>query len=315
MRLFRSYLDLPDSARGSVTVLGNFDGVHRGHQSVIACGAGIARDMGVSLAVLTFEPHPRSVFRPADRPFRLTPFRIKERQLEALGIDSLVVCHFDESFQQRSADNFVGEILASSLECRHVVTGTGFRFGHRRAGDLDLLARQGRICGFGVTGVGMELDETGKVLSSTRVREALAAGRPREAAYVLGRAWEIEGRVEAGNRLGRTLGFPTANLSLGEYVRPAFGAYAVRAGIDAGLSTCWHDGVANLGCRPTVAGTEERLEVHLFAFDDDLYGRHLRVQLIEFLRPEQRFESLEALKRQITLDLEAARTALRVSGA
>ncbi len=310
MRLFRSYLQLPDSVRGSVAVLGNFDGLHRGHQGVLGTGAALARELGAPLAVLTFEPHPRSVFRPDDAPFRLTPLRIKERQLEALGLDVLVIAHFDASFFHRSAESFVSEVLAGGLSVRHVVAGESFRFGHGRAGDMALLGRLGREHGFGATGVGLMLDEAGRALSSTRVRQALIEGRPREAAAVLGRAWEIEGRVEVGARLGHTLGFPTANLHLGEYLRPALGAYAVRAGIDAGLATQWHDGVANLGRRPTVGGLDERLEVHLFDVSEDLYGRHLRVQLIEYLRPEQRFAGLDALKSQIILDAANARRIL-----
>lgn len=310
MRLYRSYLQLPETAQASVTVLGNFDGLHRGHQAVIGRGAAIARSLGAPLAVLTFEPHPRSVFRPADPPFRLTPFRIKERQLEALGVDILIVCHFDEGLVLRTAESFAADVLAGGLGTLHVVAGDQFRFGHRRQGDMELLARLGAGLGFGVTSVGLELDETGRPLSSTRMRDALIAGRPREAAVVLGRAWEIEGRVETGDRLGRTLGFPTANLCVGEYLRPALGVYAVRAGVDAGLATVWRDGVANLGRRPTVEGVDERLEVHLFDVDEDLYGKHLRVQLIEFLRPERRFDGLDALKAQIAVDAETARRVL-----
>ena len=310
MRIFRSYLQLPDSARGAVVVLGNFDGLHRGHQGVIGRARAITEAAGLPLAVLTFEPHPRSVFRPDGAPFRLTPFRIKERQLEALGVDILVVAHFDEAFLHRDADNFVSEVLVGGLAARHVVAGADFHFGHRRGGSMESLARAGRERDFAVSAIGLIPDHTGAVLSSSRIRAALVEGRPRDAAFVLGRAWEIEGRVEPGARLGRTLGFPTANLHLGEYLRPRLGVYAVRAGIDTGLATRWHDGVANLGRRPTVDGEDERLEVHLFDYAEDLYGRHLRVQLIDFLRPEQRFDGLDALKAQITLDVVAAKAAL-----
>ena len=295
-------------------VLGNFDGLHLGHQAVIEQGASIACGLGAPLAVLTFEPHPRTVFRPHDAAFRLTPFRTRERQFEAMGIDLLVIAHFDAAFLHRSAENFITEILVGSLAVRHVVTGDGFRFGHQRNGDLALLARFGETHGFGVTSTGLRRDDTGRTLSSTRLREALIAGQPREAARVLGRPWEIEGRVELGDQRGRTIGFPTANLLVGEYLRPALGAYAVRAGVDAGLNTVWHDGVANLGRRPTVAGTDDRLEVHLFDVNENLYGKHLRVQLIEFLRPERRFDGLDALKQQIVLDSEAARQALNDRG-
>ena len=311
MRIFRSYLQLPDSARGAVVVLGNFDGVHRGHQEVIGRGRALADGLGLGLAVLTFEPHPRTVFRPDGAPFRLTPFRIKERQLEALGVDSLVVAHFDEAFLARDAGNFVAEVLVGGLAARHVVAGADFHFGHRRGGSMEMLAREGEAHGFAVTAVSLVPDATGAVLSSSRIRTALVEGRPRDAAFVLGRAWEVEGRVEPGARIGRTLGFPTANLYLGDYLRPRLGVYAVRAGIDSGLSTVWHDGVANLGRRPTVGGEDERLEVHLFDCSQDLYGRHLRVQLIDFLRPEHRFPSLDALKAQIGVDVGTAKAALR----
>ena len=311
MRIFRSYLQLPDSARGAVVVLGNFDGLHRGHQEVIGRGRALAAAAGLPLAVLTFEPHPRSVFRPDGAPFRLTPFRIKERQLEAFGVDILVVAHFDEAFLHRDAGNFVSEILVGGLAARHIVAGADFHFGHRRGGSMEFLAHEGAKHGFRVEAVGLVPDHTGAVLSSTRIRTALVEGRPRDAAFVLGRAWEIEGRVEPGARLGRDLGFPTANLHLGEYLRPRLGAYAVRAGIDTGRATVWHDGVANFGRRPTVNGEDERLEAHLFDCAEDLYGRHLRVQLIEFLRPEHRFESLDALKTQIGMDVLAAKAALK----
>jgi riboflavin kinase/FMN adenylyltransferase len=296
-----------------VAVLGNFDGLHRGHQGVIARGAALARDLGAPLSVLTFEPHPRRVFRPDDPPFRLTPLRIKERQLDALGVDVLVIAHFDAAFLHRSAENFVSEVLVGGLAARHVVAGDAFRFGHGRQGDMALLARLGREHGFDVTGVGLMLDEDGVALSSTRVRKALEGGRPREAAAVLGRAWEIEGRVEVGDRLGHILGFATANLSLADYLRPALGVYAVRAGIDSGQATQWRDGVANLGRRPTLDGQDERLEVHLFDVDEDLYGRHLRVRLIDYLRPERRFATLEALKAQIAVDVGRARDLLAAS--
>ncbi len=310
MRLFRHTGDLPTDARGAVVALGNFDGVHRGHRAVIGEAQRIAARLGAPSAVLTFEPHPRSVFRPDEPPFRLTPFRVKARHVEALGVDLLFVLHFDEAFQHKSAEAFVTEDLVAGLGARHAVCGPDFVFGHGRAGTVARLSAMGAAFGFGVTAVPPVLDEGGVIFSSTRVREALAAGRPREAAHVLGADWEIEGRVEHGDKRGRTIGFPTANLSLGDYQRPAFGVYAVRAGVDEGVGTVWRDGVANLGRRPTVGGLAERLEVHLFDFSGDLYDRHLRVRLVEFLRPEMKFDGLDALKARIALDAEAARKAL-----
>jgi len=310
LRLFRHTDDLPGDARGAVMALGNFDGVHRGHQAVIGTAQRIARDLGVPAGVVTFEPHPRSVFRPDDPAFRLSPFRVKARHLEALGLDLMVVCHFDDSFLHKTAVAFIEEDLVRGLAIRHAVCGSDFLFGHLRAGDVGLLERYGGRHGFGVTAVGPVTDPRGGVYSSTRVRDALLAGNTREAAHVLGRAWEIEGRVEHGDKRGRTIGFPTANVEMGEYLRPAFGVYAVRAGVDRGADTVWHDGVANIGLRPTVGGAVERLEAHLLDFSGDLYGQHLRVQLIEHIRPERRFSGLDELKAQIARDAEAARQAL-----
>lgn len=310
LRIFRHTTDLPADARGSVVALGNFDGVHRGHRQVIGRAAEAAGAAGVPVAVLTFEPHPRRLFRPADPPFRLTPFRIKARHIEELGVDLLFVIHFDAEFSRRTAEAFVREVLVRDLGARHVVVGHDFVFGRGRGGDVGLLRRMAGEGGFEVSEVSPAADEGGGIFSSTRVRTLLAAGKPREAARLLGRPWEIEGRVEHGFQRGRTIGFPTANLDLDDYQRPAFGVYAVRAGIDQGTGTVWHGGVANLGRRPTVGGTAELLEVHLFDYSGDLYGRHLRVQLLDFLREERKFDGLDALRRQIGEDAAAARRLL-----
>jgi len=307
MKLFRHFTDLPADARGAVVALGNFDGLHRGHRIVIGTAADVAKATGAPLAVLTFEPHPRSLFRPEDAPFRLTPFRIKARHIENLGVDLLFVIHFDTAFSHKTAEEFINEVLVAGLGVSHVVAGYDFVFGHKRGGDIGLLYRKAKTLGFGVTEVKPASDVQGGVFSSTRVRDLLVEGKPREAAFVLGRPWELEGRVEHGDQRGRTIGFPTANLELGEYLRPRYGVYAVRAGVDHGPGTVWTDGVANLGKRPTVDGLRELLEVHLFDFSGDLYGKHLRVQMIDFIRPEQKFESFDALKQQILADAETAR--------
>ncbi len=314
MQIYRHYDDLPPEARGAVVAVGNFDGVHRGHQIVIAEAAAIARPLGVPLAVMSFEPHPRSVFRPDDPPFRLTPFRIRARLIAALGVDLHVVLTFDAAFSARSAEAFIDEVLVRGLGARHVVVGYDFRFGCKRAGSAEMLVEHGRYAGFGVTVVTQAADEHGGAFSSSAARDLLRAGRPRAAAEVLGRPWEIEGRVEAGDRRGRTLGFPTANVHLGEYLRPAFGVYAVRAAVDTGGPLDWHDGVANLGIRPMWRSPEPLLEVFLFGFDGDLYGRHLRVQLVEYLRGEEAFASIDALRAQMGRDCENARRALAEHG-
>jgi riboflavin kinase/FMN adenylyltransferase len=307
MRLFRHHAPLPADATGAVLALGNFDGVHRGHQTVIAAAGAAAHALGAPHGVLTFEPHPRQVFRPDDAPFRLTPLRVKARELEALGADLLFSLHFDAEFAKRSAENFVSEILVAALAVRHVVVGYDFVFGRGRAGTVDFLREMGARHGFGLDVISPVADSGTEVISSTRIREHLVAGRPDDAARLLGRAWEIDGRVEHGDARGRTIGFPTANLMLGEYLRPAAGVYAVRIGLEQGHRTEWHDGVANIGTRPTVGGTDLRLEAHLFDFSGDLYGAHLRVALVEYLRPERKFASFDELKQQIAADAVAAR--------
>jgi len=310
MQIFRHHSELPAELRGSVVAVGNFDGVHRGHQIVIADAQAVAKATGASLAVLSFEPHPRSMFRPDDAPFRLTPFRIKARLLEALEVDLHVVLHFDIEFSRQSADWFVEEVLLGGLGASHVAIGYDFCFGHRRQGNAESLLSYGRRHGFGVTVVTQASDESGGTYSSSAAREHLQAGRIREAAEILGRPWEIEGRVETGDRRGRELGYPTANLTLGDYLRPAFGVYAVRAAVDEGPELAWRDGVANVGIRPMYAVENPLMEAHLFDFDGDLYGRHLRVQLIEWLRPEMKFDSVDALIAQMDRDSEKARRVL-----
>jgi riboflavin kinase/FMN adenylyltransferase len=310
MRIFRHFNDLPGETRHAAIAVGNFDGVHRGHQAVIAEAGRIARDAGSQWGVLTFEPHPRRVFKPDTEPFRLTPFRLKVRHLEAMGVDFLVVLRFDQAFSRRAAESFVEEILVRGLAAHHVVSGYDFAFGHGRRGDSELLLGMGRQLGFGFTCVTAISDEAGDAYSSTRARRCLRDGDPEGAALVLGRLFEIEGRVARGDERGRTIGYPTANVHLGEFVCPALGVYAVKAGIDKGAGTVWHSAVANLGRRPTFGGEGIVLEAHLFDFDGDLYGRHLRVALVEYLRPEKKFDGIDKLKAQIADDSSRARQIL-----
>jgi riboflavin kinase/FMN adenylyltransferase len=309
MRVFR-HTEATGDARGAVVAAGNFDGVHLGHQAVLAETKALARAAGAPFAVLTFEPHPRVVFQPGLPPFRLTPFRAKSLVLESLGVDLLFTLHFDLALAQKSAEEFVAETLVAGLGAKAVVVGYDFVFGQKRRGTAELLKAEGAKHGFDVHVVQPVAGAGGVAYSSTQIREHLVAGRPREAAALLGRPWEIGGRVELGDKLGRTIGFPTANIALADYLRPAPGVYAVRAGIEDGAATHWHDGAANLGWRPTVGGKDLRLETHLFDFSGDLYGKHLRVALIERLRAEQRFDGLDALKAQIAIDCQNARQIL-----
>jgi riboflavin kinase / FMN adenylyltransferase len=302
-----------DHPRRSVLAIGNFDGVHQGHAALIGHARERARSEGRPIAVLTFEPHPRVVFRPGGEPFRLTPFRVKERELARLGVDLLFVQHFDMAFAAKSAGDFIDEILVGAIGAAHIVVGYNCTFGKGRRGTPEVLREAGAHGGFGVTVLDPVRREDATLYSSTQIRELLKGGNPREAAGLLGRFWEIDGRVQEGDRRGRTIGFPTANLGLGEYLHPRLGVYAVRVrgdGPDDLLAGRAADGVANLGLRPTVGGQEPRLEAHLFDLDLDLYGRHLRVALVDFIREERKFSGLDELRAQIAADAARARAIL-----
>jgi riboflavin kinase/FMN adenylyltransferase len=299
--------------RRSVLAMGNFDGVHRGHAALIGHARERACAEGRPIAVLTFEPHPRGVFRPGGEPFRLTPFRVKERELARLGVELLFVEHFDMAFAAKSAEAFIDEILVGAIGAAHIVVGYNCTFGNGRRGTPEVLRAAAVRCGFGVTVLDPVRRQDATLYSSTHIRELLKGGNPREAAGLLGRFWEIDGRVKEGDRRGRGLGFPTANLGLGEYLHPRLGVYAVRVrgdGPDDPLAGRAVDGVANLGLRPTVGGHAPRLEAHLFDLDLDLYGRHLRVALVDFIREERRFSGLDELKAQIAADAARARAIL-----
>lgn len=309
MTLYRDARSLPDAVRGGVVLLGNFDGVHRGHQAVIAAGRAVADRGGAPLGALTFEPHPRMLFVPDTAPFRLTALPAKVRLLQRHGCDFVVAQAFDRAFAGLEARAFVAEILVAGLGARHVVCGYDFTFGRQRHGHVDALADWGREFGFGVTVV-QPVTREGEIYSSTRIREALRGGHVAEAAALLGQDWEIEGEVLHGDKRGRLLGFPTANVDLGDHLVPRLGVYAVRVAEAAAGEPAWRPGVANLGRRPTVDGEKLSFEVNLFDFSGDLYGRTLRVALAAFLRPEQKFAGLDALKAQISADAEAARAIL-----
>jgi len=308
MQLFRHAG--PDAPRGAVIAIGNFDGVHVGHRAVIAEAQALARSLGAPLALLTFEPHPRSVFVPNGPPFRLTPFRAKTRLIGETGVDLLFTLRFDRAFAAKTAEEFVADLLVGRLGARWIVVGQDFTFGRGRAGNPALLRDMGARLGFGLSVLQPMAHDGAKAASASRIRDHLAAGRPRAAAELLGRDWEIEGRVRQGDRRGRELGFPTANLAIGDYLHPAPGVYAVRAGIVERGAVAWHDGVANFGNRPTFAGTDWRLETNLFDFAGDLYGRHLRVAIVDFIRPDMKFTGADELVAAMHDDAAKARAIL-----
>ena len=315
MKLFRHADDVARQVPGAVYAIGNFDGVHRGHQAVIGHAATLALAAKAPVGVLTFEPHPRSFFAPDTPPFRLTPFRAKMHRLQALGCDLAVVLHFDKALASITADAFSADLIARGLRAHSVVVGYDFVYGKGRAGTAASLAEAGERLGFAVSIVPPATTTDGIAFSSTHIRERLESGDPAGAARALGRFWEIEGRVEPGARIGRTIGFPTANIAFEDYQRPAAGIYAVQVGIEESSRSGaggidWRLGVGYVGTRPAVDGGEIKLEVNLFDFDGDLYGRHLRVRLIGWIRGDRNFDGLAALRRQIALDAAEARALL-----
>ena len=303
--VFDDWRSVPADRKGGVVALGNFDGVHRGHQALLARAREQAASLGAPVVAFTFEPHPRGFFVPDTGPFRLTLLPAKTRLLAGHGVQAVLAQRFDGSFAALPAASFIEDVLRKGLGARHVVCGYDFTFGARRSGNVEMLRAEGKAHGFGVTVLDPVTHE-GEIYSSTRIREALRHGWARDAAGLLGHDWEIEGTVELGDQRGRTIGFPTANVALGEHLRPRFGVYAVRALVDG----VWRNGVANLGKRPTFGKLQENFEVHLFDFTGDLYGKVLRVALVDFIRAEMKFAGLDALKAQIAADGQAARAIL-----
>ena len=302
MRILRS---VPAAADSSIALtIGNFDGVHRGHQAMLARLCDAARARGVPACAMTFEPHPREFFAPDQAPARLTTLREKLELLAAEGIERAYVCRFDYRFAQTTAEDFIEKTLVRGLGVRYLLVGDDFRFGARRAGDFALLKQHAPRLGYTVESMSSVIVEGARV-SSTAVREALAAGDLERAACLLGRPYSIGGRVVRGDGLGRQLGFPTANVRIRHNRPPLSGIFAVEvAGAGAGVLR----GVASLGVRPTVKqAAEPVLEVYLLDFSADIYGRRVRVDFLRKFRDEQKFADLAALTQQIGRDVADAR--------
>jgi riboflavin kinase/FMN adenylyltransferase len=306
MIVARHFETIPAAARGAVVAIGNFDGVHRGHQALIAEGQRVARQIGGPFGVLAFEPHPQEFFRRAPEKFRLTPFRTKADMLKRLGVDALYAVPFNAKLAALTADAFIARVLVEGLGVRHVLIGGDFQFGRDRGGNAATMRAAAARHGFGVTVFEPVMGEGDHKISSTDIRNALKEGRPRDAARLAGHWWTVSGHVQGGDRRGRTIGFPTANVSLKGYMEPALGVYAVRVGVGADT----YDGVANFGRRPTFNKQDTLLEVHLFDFAGDLYGKQIDVTFIDFIRSERKFDGLESLKNQIAADGEEARRIL-----
>ncbi len=310
MRIIHRHTGLPDAERGAAVAIGNFDGIHRGHQALIGEAARTASGLAVPHGVLTFAPHPRGYFRPGDAPFQLTPLAGKTRHLRTLGVELMYVLPFDRALAEMAAGEFVSDVLIGGIGAKHLVVGYDFVFGAGRKGDVKLLRRIADGAGVGVTIIEAVKGSDDSTFSSTVIRDCLREGKPAAAAELLGRCWEIEGPVQTGDQRGRQIGFPTANVDPGEYIHPRAGVYAVWAGIADDEETEWHMAVANIGRRPTFGGEGVTVEVHIFDFTGDLYGRQLRVALVDFLRPEQKFDGIDEIRAQIGEDCAKARSVL-----
>lgn len=298
---------LPAELRGAAVAIGAFDGVHRGHQAVIAEARAAADRLGAPLAVVSFDPHPRRWFQPDAAPFRLMTPAQMARALAPLGVDRLYLLPFDAAMAAMSDEAFARDVLADGLGARHAAVGFDFTYGKGRTGSPEGLRRHGEALGFTVSAVERVDDPDGLKLSSSAVREALKAGDMARAAAILSRPFAIEGEVIHGDKRGRTIGVPTANVPMGDYMRPAYGVYATRTRLLDGRIV---DGVANLGVRPMFEIDQPLLEVWLFDVNADLYGRTIETELIAFLRGEMAFDDLDALKVQIDRDATAARAVL-----
>jgi riboflavin kinase/FMN adenylyltransferase len=315
MRVHRGYWSLPKAALHGVVAIGNFDGVHRGHRALIDVARTHARELQAPLGVVTFEPHPREVLTPDKAPPRLTPFRIKARLLAEAGVEHLFALPFNQHLRTKSPEAFVHDVLAGGLGIRHAVVGFDFRFGHKRAGDAATLAALGEDYGFSVTKV-EPVAWREAPCSSSRIRDAVVAGDVGLARDLLGHPFMVEGRVVEGERRGRELGYPTANLRppIGRALWPAPGIYAIRTSWRRGAPE-WHDAVASLGVRPTFGGGELLLEAHLLNGAANLYGERLCCAFFERLRDEETFDTARALIEQMDRDGSRAREALARLGA
>jgi riboflavin kinase/FMN adenylyltransferase len=308
LRVIKGWTNLPQGDRGAAVAMGNFDGVHRGHQRVIALAAKAAGELGCPLGVITFDPHPRAYFRPDEPAFHLMKPDQQARALEALGVDILYVLPLTAELARMTDREFAGRVLHEGWGARHVAVGFDNSFGKDRTGSPQAMRAYGAEMGFGVSVAEPVEDVNGQKFSSTAVREALRDGRPDVAAAILGRPFAIEGVVQRGRQLGRKLGFPTANVALDDYVIPKFGVYATRTRLPDGRDV---PGVANIGVNPTIEGVRiPLLEVWLFDFDEDIYDQVIETDLIAFLRPELKFDGLETMTAQVMKDAKVARDLL-----
>ncbi|MEJ7934650.1 bifunctional riboflavin kinase/FAD synthetase [Sphingobium sp. AN558] len=306
MQRLDSGAPIPAHLRGSIMALGNFDGFHAGHQAVVGRAIARARAEGRPAIVATFDPHPMRFFQPDSPPFRLTTLDQRQALFAAAGADAMLVFGFTHDLAALGPNDFV-RLLSEDMGVAGVVTGRDFTFGKARVGSIGALAELGAASGMDAEAVAPVADAGGEVISSSRIRDALRAGDCATATRLLTRPFAIAGPVQHGDKLGRTIGFPTANVDMGDYLRPAYGIYAVRGLLPDGRVL---DGAANLGIRPSFDPPKELLEPHFFDFAGDLYGQVIEVQLVAYLRPEAKYDGLDALMAQIAQDCTQARQIL-----
>ena len=309
MKITRDVQNVSSDYQNAVIALGNFDGFHLGHRAIIAHAKAIAEAKNCPLALMTFEPHPRVFLgkEPAKN-LRIYSLRSKLVTAQELGMDIMFLIRFNAKFADLRAKDFIREILAKNLKVRHIITGENFCFGKNRQGDNQFLASKAAELGFGYTTHPQITDLKGNAISSSVIREFLANGEVKKATQLIGKPYHIEGRIKNGERNGRKIGFPTANISLAKLFLPRFGVYAIRAQIEG--QNAIYNGVANLGIKPSIGNFSPNLEVHLFDFAQDIYGKHLCVEFVDFIREEQKFASLDLLKKQIENDCVVARSSL-----
>lgn len=310
MRYLRDTSYMSDADKGATAAIGNFDGVHLGHQAILKIAAKAA---DAPLGVVTFEPHPREYFAPDAPPFRLMNAEARAHRLETLGVERLYELRFSEKLAALSPEAFCAEIIRDQLGLAHITVGADFCFGKGRAGTAEMLKSFGSEMGFGVT-IAELVATDGLEVSSTRIREALTEGRPEDAAEMLGHLHRIEGAVIRGDQRGRDLGYPTANMSIDGLHPPKFGVYAVKVDVLTGENAGSYNGVASAGVRPMFGDNHPNIETYLFDFAGDLYGAQLSVALVAYLRPEEKFDSLEALITQMDADSQRARDILAGTG-
>ena len=306
MQIFETHNGIFEGVAGSVVVIGNFDGVHCGHVYLFEKAKEIAKDLGTVVSVLTFEPHPRCLFRPDDPPFRITPKKLKSHRIEKSGVHQIFFISFDWDFASQPAEKFVNDVLLEGIKPAHIVVGYDFRFGQLRKGNAETI----RNAGLPVSVVEEVADDNEDDLSSSRIRHALRYGDIEKANELLGWEWEIWGEVIKGDQRGRALGFPTANFSIGETAHPAYGVYASYVQIEG--DDKWRPAATNIGIRPMFESPTAQVESFIFDFDMDIYGKILKVKPVKFLRGEAKFDSLKGLIGQMEKDCAQIRSILEV---